>query len=135
MATAFRPVRTTKDRLDIEKYNEVNEEWFPVAGQLVADKILFYFKDKDEISVEEIQDAVEKELMFFISTLVPSLSSSSFFIETLTSTLIWPRSALASLTSKYKNIFLSASQQAIASFEEPIQGSVTVSRSGTPALL
>ena len=44
-------------------YNEVNEEWFPVAGQLVADKILFYFKDKDEVSVEEIQDIVEKELM------------------------------------------------------------------------
>ena len=44
-------------------YNEVNEEWFPVAGQLVADKILFYFKDRDEVSVEEIQDVVEKELM------------------------------------------------------------------------
>ena len=44
-------------------YDEVNEEWFPVAGQLVADKILFYFKDKDEVSVEEIQDVVEKELM------------------------------------------------------------------------
>lgn len=49
-------------------YNEVNEEWFPVAGQLVADKILFYFKDRDEVSVEEIQDAVEKELMKINST-------------------------------------------------------------------
>ena len=49
-------------------YNEVNEEWFPVAGQLVADKILFYFKDRDEVSVEEIQDTVEKELMKINST-------------------------------------------------------------------
>ena len=73
--------------------------------------------------------------IFFISTLVPNLSEPFSLIDTFTSHLIWPKSSLASLTLVYKNIFLKASKKDNASSTLCIQGSVTVSRSGTPALL
>ena len=76
-----------------------------------------------------------KELMFFISTLVPNSVSPSFIKETLTSHLICPLSLRAYEVSQYKNILLSASKKATASSAELRQGSVTVSNKGTPHLL
>ena len=58
------PFDATKISNAIQKaYTEVDESWFPSIGQLVTDEVLYFFKDREEISVEEIQDEVENALM------------------------------------------------------------------------
>ena len=58
------PFDATKISNAIQKaYNEVKEEWFSTIGQLVVDKVLSHFNNREELEVEEIQDEVEAVLM------------------------------------------------------------------------
>ena len=73
--------------------------------------------------------------MFFISALVPNGSVSLFLIDTFASHLMLPSSILQSLISEYSKSSRNFSIYNLASTLEEIQGLVTISISGTPALL